>query len=558
MPTQEDYLLADRAIKEGLITREKVNECLSAYHRAEELGSNATFAEILIRRGELSQELVESLAEMLAEDQTQLARSFGRFEVSECLRRGRWSNVYRARDLQDDREVRLTVLSPRLTEEEGRRGEVIEEFTRAATVTHPNLARLYGTGESSGRVYLSQEPAAGVSTEALVEEKGSLAPDRVCELVRRAASALEAASDAGVLHVDLHPDNLILSPEGDVKMYGLGCSFREGLSEYSSPEELDGKEPGASSLVFSLGACAYHLLTGSPAFGGTEEELLRKTLQTEAAPLASDTNPQVPEGLARYVQRMMAVQPGERPGSLAAVQEEMRKLAAVAASFQAASPALEPIEEGDPESGREEEPASPDSAGEVAADARPGPADESGAEPSTDQEEPGPSAPATEERDAPESLEELAPIAPTPSAGVPIEPDVDLLHEEVETVIVGADTRRNLRQIVDERREQERAKTVMLSESMLDGDGPKAQDDIPTGQADTAYKELAEGAPGEAPWGSTLEKLAEGGHRQPTPGSGRRRGNRSGRRSLVPVLVAGLSVLLAVVLAVVYFVLSRR
>lgn len=549
MPTQEDYLLADRALKEGLITREKVNECLSAYHRAEELGSNATFADILIRRGELSPELVESLAEMLVEDKTRLARSFGRFEVGECVGRGRWSNVYRAKNLEKDLEVRLTVLSPRLTEAEEPRRALVEELTRAATVTHPGLARLYGTGESNGRVYVSQEPVTGVSAEALVEEQGSLAPDRVCEAVRQVAAALEAASDAGVLRVDLHPGNLILSPDGAVKVYGLGYSFKEGLPEYSSPEELDGEAPSEASLVFSLGACAYHLLTGSPAFGGTDEDSLRRMRQTGVAPLASEVNPQIPDELARYVQRMMAVPRSERPGSLAAVRKEMGELAAVAARFRTASPALEPIAEGAGEGGCEEQPA---------ADARPEPADKREAELSPDEEGPGPLAPPTEEPDAPEGPGDLAPLNPTPSAGVPIEPDTDLLHEEVETVIVGADTRRNLRQIVDERREQERAKTVMLSESMLDEGGAKAQDDIPTGLSETAHKELAQGGQGAAPWGSTLEKLAEGGHREPTPRSGKRRGGRSVRKGFVPALVAGLFVLLVVVLAVVYFVLSRR
>jgi hypothetical protein len=452
--------------------------------------------------------------------------------------------------MERDVEVRLRVLSPRLTEDESRRAALLVQMRLASAVRHPAFIAIHDVGEINGRVYVCQEAVSQVSLDEQVEANGPLAPSAACKLIQQLAAALQDVSASGIVTADICPGNLYLLPDGQIKVDGLGCSFKEGLPEYSSPEELDGAVPDARSHVYSLGACLFYLLTGTPPFGGTDQESLRRMLRQGRRPLASEVSLAISHELALYAQKMMSPSPAERPESLAEVVQKLDEMlsALLKAELEAAPASVTVAARRRTGPGVGEAcvriPGPEVKAGEQEAGApspaQPASQDKVGTAPSAA----GVSAP-------PDSAEKICPsTAPTPRGGTPVGPDAEDLREEAETVIVGADTRYDLERIVHERREREQAKTVMLSETMLDGDAVLPQDGVSTDVPEKRRKRANLGEVGGSPFDSTRLKPAGAGLGGPKPGW------RTGKRLLL-ALVALLLTLFLVAAAIVRYLLIR-
>ncbi|HET6574278.1 MAG TPA: serine/threonine-protein kinase [Fimbriiglobus sp.] len=270
----------------------------------------------------------------------------GQYEILGKLGRGGMGAVYRARHVELGKVVALKVLP---TEQvcEVNVARFKQEIRAIGRLEHPNIVTAHDAGQHRSVHFLVMALVDGVDLGRLVECRGPLAVADACELARQAAVGLQHAYERGLVHRDVKPQNLMLARDGTVKVLDLGLarSFADaaaetltaagallGTADYLAPEQWE--SPSAAdtrSDIYGLGCTLYHLLAGHPPFA---DELYRKTLMKMQAhqevppPPITGPRPDVPDGLAAVLERMLAKKPGDRYASPAEVAEVLRPFAA--------------------------------------------------------------------------------------------------------------------------------------------------------------------------------------------------------------------------------------
>ena len=248
------------------------------------------------------------------------------YEILAKLGRGGMAIVYKARDLRRQRLVAIKVSDPRLAGD----GEVVARFRQeqllAVRLSHPNLVVAYDAGQVQGVPYLILEFVEGHDLACVVEQRGPLPAAEACEVIRRAALGLEHLHKHGLVHRDVKPANLMLTPSGQVKVLDLGVARRLhvpamgkqitsprqflGTPDYVAPEQcLDCHAVDGRADIYALGCTLYELLTGQPPFTGPDHRsvYLKMKAHVEAAvPPIRERRPDVPERLAAALERMLA------------------------------------------------------------------------------------------------------------------------------------------------------------------------------------------------------------------------------------------------------------
>ena len=232
--------------------------------------------------------------------------------------------VYKAEDLKLRQTVALKFLPVTFAQDELWLERFFGEVRTARGVSHPNVCRVFDIGEVDGTHFLSMEFIDGDDLCSLLRRIGRLPPDKALEIARQLCAGLHAVHQAGVLHRDFKPANVMVDGRGkaritDFGLAGLQTEFKEGsvagTPAYMSPEQITGKELTAKSDIYSLGLVLYEIFTGKPAFAGdTVNELLRK--HTTASPttpseVIKDIDPLVENVILRCLEK----DPRERPAS---------------------------------------------------------------------------------------------------------------------------------------------------------------------------------------------------------------------------------------------------
>ncbi|MCO5169465.1 MAG: protein kinase [Planctomycetes bacterium] len=232
-------------------------------------------------------------------------RVFGGYRLEQEIARGGMGTVHRAVQLSMDRPVALKVLAPRLAEDEEFVARFLREAKVAATLSHPNLVTIYDVGREGQTLFYSMELVDGEDAEAAMKRHGGrLPPRQAVAAALGAARALEAARQAGIVHRDVKPANILLTPDGGVKLTDLGLAKATdaaaqgrdvgsltldrkiiGSPNYMSPEQAgDIRAATHRSDVYSLGATLLHLLTGQVPFaGGSPVEVIARVLRDPPA-----------------------------------------------------------------------------------------------------------------------------------------------------------------------------------------------------------------------------------------------------------------------------------
>jgi serine/threonine protein kinase len=273
-------------------------------------------------------------------------QSIAHYNLLEHLGAGGLGDVYRARDTKVGRTVALKLLPPEMRG--APRGEAFAAAVReAATLSHPNIATLFDSGEIAGRTYLVYEFVSGVS---LRQEMGGRAvnPRRALELGIQIADALAEAHSRDIVHGDLRPETIMVTAKGSAKILDCGlspwtsggqaraaaASAPDGLppdappvAPYLSPEQALGSPIDARSDLFSLGAVLYEMLAGRAAFGPLNSAVLN--VIRLAPPRLSDVNPHLPAELDTIVGRALSKDLDGRYQSAASFGAELRSVAAV-------------------------------------------------------------------------------------------------------------------------------------------------------------------------------------------------------------------------------------
>jgi serine/threonine protein kinase len=271
-----------------------------------------------------------------------------RYRLNERIAIGGMGQVWRATDELLGRPVAVKLLSARHAADEQFRTRFRAEARYAASLSHRGIARVYDYGESgeapgaadapgSGVPYLVMELVEGEPLSAAIARDGRMPADATLDIVAQSARALAAAHAAGIVHRDIKPGNLLLTPERQVKITDFGIARAAmgahltqtgmvmGTAQYVSPEQASARQVTAASDIYSLGVVAYECLAGHPPF--TAEAPIALALahvNKQPPPLPDD----VPAGVAALVGQMLAKDPEARPASANVVADRASALRA--------------------------------------------------------------------------------------------------------------------------------------------------------------------------------------------------------------------------------------
>jgi eukaryotic-like serine/threonine-protein kinase len=199
-----------------------------------------------------------------------------RYELVEQLASGSMTSVWRGHDRVLGRDVVVKVLHPDLAADAGLRGSFHQEAINAARLTHPNIVALYDTGEQEGVNYIVMELVDGPTLRDVLNSHGPLPPAKAARLASEVVHALEYAHQAGVIHRNLKPANILFCDDGSVKVADFsiakaatgddtgGTGELLAASGYLAPEVADGADADGRADVYGLGACLFEMLTGRP------------------------------------------------------------------------------------------------------------------------------------------------------------------------------------------------------------------------------------------------------------------------------------------------------
>ena len=265
----------------------------------------------------------------------------GKYKVLEHLGAGGMGTVLLCEHRHMRRRVAVKLLPPD-QQDPNRVTRFQREAQAIAMLNNPNIVRAYDIDEERGLHFLVMEYIDGVSLQWLVEARGPLSVPRGVNYIAQAASGLQHAGERGLVHRDVKPSNLMLDWTGTIKLLDLGLArfvradslqgMGNGLTgqtvlgtaDYLAPEQARDSAVDIRADIYSLGAVAYFVLTGQPPFNGGNVATKLVRHQTEKPRPVSDLRPDIPDGVAAVVARMLAKHPGDRPQSPAQVVVALR------------------------------------------------------------------------------------------------------------------------------------------------------------------------------------------------------------------------------------------
>ena len=241
----------------------------------------------------------------------------GRFEILDVLGEGGMGTVYKALDHEVDHVVALKLIRPEMAVHPTILARFKQELLTARQVTHKNVIRIHDLSEVDGVKFITMEFVEGCDLRKLLLDNGKLPPEQAVEIIRQVCAALEAAHNAGVIHRDLKPQNIMKDKQGRILVmdFGLARSLESdgmtqtgallGTIEYMSPEQAMGKQLDARSDLFTVGLIFYELLTCKMPFkADTAMASLLKRNQERALP-AAEIDASIPKGLSDIVSKCL-------------------------------------------------------------------------------------------------------------------------------------------------------------------------------------------------------------------------------------------------------------
>jgi len=251
----------------------------------------------------------------------------GRYRLTELIASGGMGEVWRGVDVALHRQVAVKLLSGTHAGDESFRARFHAEARYAASLSHPGIARVFDYGESRqlGSAYLIMELVNGEPLSAILDRAGRLSPGVTLDIVAQAARALHAAHQAGIVHRDIKPGNLLVTADGTTKItdFGIATAMQAsqaahltatgivmGTAMYVSPEQATGATVTAASDIYSLGIVAYECLAGTPPFVADEPLAIAIAHKHDPVPPLPDD---VPPSVADLVMSMLEKTPEARP-----------------------------------------------------------------------------------------------------------------------------------------------------------------------------------------------------------------------------------------------------
>jgi serine/threonine protein kinase len=339
LPTVRQFLKT--VLRSGLLEKDRLQAAVRAVPRAQRDDTQAV-ADFLVRGGLLSRFQASRLLRGLA-----LGLVLGPYQVLAPLGRGGMGAVFMARDERSGQLVALKLLTPRRAREEERlKARFLREMSLSRCVSHPHLCWTFEAGECQKVLYIAMEYIPGKNLSRLVREEGPLRYQRAARLIAEAAAGLESAHNAGVIHRDMKPSNIMVTPHDHAKVLDLGLAMMHGekiedhavvggqghivgTMDYISPEQTtDAAGVDRRSDIYSLGCTLYFAVTGQPPYpGGSHKDKIRRH-RIDEPQRVEELCLDLPFRFGDIIRKMMARSPDQRYPSAIAVSEELRAWAA--------------------------------------------------------------------------------------------------------------------------------------------------------------------------------------------------------------------------------------
>ncbi len=266
----------------------------------------------------------------------------GRYELGEAIGIGGMAEVFRGRDVRLGRDVAVKVLRADLAREPAFQGRFRREAQAAAGLNAPCIVSVFDTGESDGVPYIVMEYVEGRTLRDVLQSEGRLLPQRALEVVADVCAALDVAHAAGIVHRDIKPGNVMLTPRGEVKVMDFGIARAAadssttatqtaavmGTAAYLSPEQARGENVDNRSDIYSTGCMLYELVTGAPPFTGDSPVAVAYQHVREEPTPPSAYDETLPAAVDAVVLKAMAKRPAQRYQSADEMREDLLRAAA--------------------------------------------------------------------------------------------------------------------------------------------------------------------------------------------------------------------------------------
>jgi serine/threonine protein kinase len=271
-----------------------------------------------------------------------------RYTLTERIAGGGMGEVWAATDTVLDRAVAVKLLNPALSQERGFVERFRAEARHSAALHHPNITTVFDYDQDGATAYRVMELVAGQPLSQIISERAPLSAQETSSILIQAASALEAAHQGGVVHRDVKPANILITPDGTAKLTDFGISRAVeavpltqageilGTAQYLSPEQALGQGATASSDIYALGVVGYEMLTGQRPF---EADTIVATVLAHVNEPAPPLPDAVPVGVADVIRACLAKAPENRPTRAAAVAHALGMADAAVASAAPGRPA---------------------------------------------------------------------------------------------------------------------------------------------------------------------------------------------------------------------------
>ena len=248
-----------------------------------------------------------------------------RYQLLERLGQGGMSDVFRARDLMLERYVAIKLLHEQYSQDESFQQRFRQEARAAANLSHPNIVTVHDFGLDQGQLFIVMEYVPGKDLKTLLRQRGRYPYEEAIPLIVQACAGIGYAHRAGLVHCDIKPHNMIVTPDARLKVtdFGIARALSTilpderadvvwGSPQYFAPEQAVGEAPSPASDVYSLGVVLYEVLTGAlPFTAPSSEELALLHLQADPIPL-SEYVPDIPSALEQIVMKVLSKEPSAR------------------------------------------------------------------------------------------------------------------------------------------------------------------------------------------------------------------------------------------------------
>jgi serine/threonine protein kinase len=264
----------------------------------------------------------------------QVPARFGPFLLIELLGAGGMGGVYRAKDEGLNREVAIKVMLQSLGDDI----DFVETFQReaqaAAKLNNPHIAQIYSFGQQYGQPYIVMELVSHGSLEQLMEERGGVEPAVAMQIGGQIAEGLREAAEAGLVHGDVKPENILFDEEGNAKLVDFGLVALSAGNEnevwgtpfYIAPEKVRRQKSDYRSDIYSLGATLYHAIANKPPFDGPDATAVVKArFEGPPKPLSAVTGKEIPPEVEALIQRMLELDPAKRYPTYGSLLGDMKR-----------------------------------------------------------------------------------------------------------------------------------------------------------------------------------------------------------------------------------------